>query len=338
VRHAVLSINGDLSGASRLATRTPVPCAAAKSRSISSLRREVRRFRPGAVFTYGWGGVDGVIAARLAGVRRIVHHEDGFLPDERSGEKPFRRLARRFAFRFARGVVVPSQTLMEFGRKSWWVSPKRLLYIPNGVDVRHYRPAANHQERSAARRAIGLPDNAIIAGTVGGLRPEKNQLRLVRAFGAIAHRAPSSRLLIVGDGPLEEAMRAEAARLGVTERVHFTGPTGDPSPYYRAMDVFALSSDTEQMPLALLEASATGLPTVSTNVGDVVQMVSHENREYITTLGDDEAFARQLLAMLSDSKLRAKVGEANRVRCVKHYSVEQMVASHRQLYEGNSLQ
>lgn len=333
VRHAVLSISNVLTGRSRISAGVEVPCSTAESGSVLGLRMKIAAQRPSAVFTYGWGGVDAIIGARLAGVRHVMHHEDGFLPDERAGEKRVRQLARRVAFRFARKVVVPSLTLMEIGRRGWRLPKKHLLYIPNGVDTKRFHPVTSRDHRNAIRRELGLPVDGLIAGTVGRLRPEKNQLRLVTAFGAVSQRVPDAHLVIVGDGPLEEPMREEAERLGITDRVHFCGDQPDPAPYYRVMDLFVLSSDTEQMPLSLLEAMATRLPVVSTDVGDVGSLVAEENRGLIVPLGNEQLFSDMLIMALSDPALLIDTARANLNRCLSAYAIDQMVEKHFSLYE-----
>ena len=110
-----------------------------------------------------------------------------------------------------------------------------------------------------ARRSLGLPQGDLIIGTVGHLRAEKNQERLAASLRQAELTRPA-RLLLVGGGPFREHLGRLARELGVADRVHFPGIIQQPVDWYRAMNVFALSSDTEQMPIALLEAMAVGLP------------------------------------------------------------------------------
>ena len=121
-----------------------------------------------------------------------------------------------------------------------------------------------------------------VIGTVAALREEKNISRLMHAFAML----PAGRLVIVGDGPQRPALEALAASLGVAERVCFAGHHLDTAAFYAQFDIFALSSDTEQMPLSVIEAMASGLPVVSTDVGDVRLMVASENIPFVTGLDD----------------------------------------------------
>ena len=112
----------------------------------------------------------------------------------------------------------------------------------------------------------------------------------------------------------------------------FAGVLADPVDCYRAMDVFALSSDTEQMPLVVLEAMSTGLPILSTNVGDVRQMIADANRQYVTPLGDDNGYARGLAALAHNTEERKSLGRMNRALCLDQYDLRVMVDRYRTLY------
>ena len=121
-------------------------------------------------------------------------------------------------------------------------------YVPNGIDLDRF---------AAGERA---PTGEPVIGTITGLRREKNLTRLLRAFRQVADTTPA-RLIIAGDGSERATLEAQAAELGLGQRVQFTGHLDDPAPLYRSIDVFALSSDTEQMPLSVLEAMAACLPS-----------------------------------------------------------------------------
>jgi glycosyltransferase involved in cell wall biosynthesis len=333
-RHTVLSLSPELSGRSMLKQCESVSCHSLASTSLWSLRRALQSLRPDLVLTYGWGGTDAILAARLAGIKRILHCEDGFLDDEVGQQKPLRRWARRILFQAAQALIVPSQSLCRIARDTWRVSDRALRYIPNGVDTVRFRPPELAQ-RTALRAALEIPSNAVVVGTVGALRPEKNQTRLLHAFAAIAGDVPNYHLLVVGAGPLREIMNTAAQQHKIEDRVTFSGRTNDPVHHYQAMDVFALSSDTEQMPLVLLEAMATGLPVVSTDVGDCREMVTLQNRAWIVEAGNDRAYAERLQNLLLDAGLRKQLGNANRERCVLEYSLDKMLRNYSDLYHAS---
>jgi glycosyltransferase involved in cell wall biosynthesis len=294
------------------------------------LRRLFKQLHPNLVLTYGWGGTDAAAVARLSGFRRVIHTEDGFLPDESVQQKFKRVLVRRMVFRMPARVVVPSRTLLRIATETWWLPPRRVCFVPNGIDTERFTPPPPEAIQVARRRLGCLPDELVI-GTVGHLRAEKNQLRLLNAFAALAARRPA-RLLMLGDGPLRFTLVQRAHDLRIAERVVFTGVVNDTAAHYPAMDVLAMSSDTEQMPLAVLEGMGMGLPVVSTDVGDVKEMVSTGNRRWVTPLGDDQAYLQALLNLGDDRQERVQLGQANRDKCVRDYSFGDMVQSYLALY------
>jgi glycosyltransferase involved in cell wall biosynthesis len=150
--------------------------------------------------------------------------------------------------------------------------------------------------------------------------------------------APAKRelhLWIVGDGPergaLEERARAAPALAG---RVHFAGHQADLVPWYQAMDLFALSSDSEQHPLALIEAMACGLPVVATDVGDVRLVLPDEQAPYLVTLGTHgiTELARALTGLIGDPERRARLGRQNRARVLERYAFGAMLARYAGVY------
>jgi glycosyltransferase involved in cell wall biosynthesis len=334
-RHTVISLNGDLSGRGRLHQPEAVTCLPAPPRRRGlprplGLARLLARVQPDLAITYTWGGTDGLLAARWCGLTRVIHAEDGFGPDEADGQKLRRILARRLLLRTACQVVCPSRTLVGIARRVWSLPPQKILYVPNGVDTHRFAPAPPEQT-ARARQALGLAPTALVVGTVGQLRGEKNHERLLRAFARLG--SPLYQLLIVGDGPLQAGLTSLAGQLGIRDRVVFTGPMPDPVPAYQAMDLFALSSDTEQMPIAVLEAMAAGLPVVSTDVGDVRCMLAEDNRAYVVP-PREELLAPRLADLLENPQTRRRLGQANRGKCVEEYAVEGMVRAYQRLYRS----
>jgi glycosyltransferase involved in cell wall biosynthesis len=163
---------------------------------------------------------------------------------------------------------------------------------------------------------------------------------LLEAFLEVAERHPRLHLAFVGgvpgglgvrrppvDAQIYARMLNRIEETGMKGRVHFTGRQEDTVPYYRALDVFALSSQTEQMPLSVAEAMACGKPVLSTDVGDVRRMVCAENRPFV--ISDPRAYAAVLRRLLEDAPLRARLGAANRVRAVERYDRAGMIEAYR---------
>jgi L-malate glycosyltransferase len=170
----------------------------------------------------------------------------------------------------------------------------------------------------------------IVVGTVAGLRAVKNLPRLVRALAAMRNRLV--RLVIVGEGPESERIAAEARRTGVAARLLMPGYLADPARWIGHFDIFALSSDSEQFPISLVEAMAAGLPAVATAVGDVPAMVSDDNRPLIVEPGDEAAFGAALDSLADQPRLRRAIGAANREKALAEYDEKKMISAYARLY------
>ena len=320
-RHAIVAMDGNTACRERLGPGLDVSFPAVALRkgdtagNLWRCRRALRELRADVLVTYNWGAIEWAAANLLVGGRH-VHVEDGFGPEERARQLPRRVWARRLVLRRAT-VVVPSRTLERIALEVWRLPPQRVRYIPNGIDVSRFLP----RERGGEVPVIG---------TVAALRGEKNFARLLRAFARLP--APA-RLVVVGDGPERGALEALAGELGIAGRVRFTGHLADPREAYRDFDLFALSSDTEQMPLSVLEAMAAGLAVAATDVGDVAAMLAGENRPFVVAR-DPAALAGAMAALLADPARRGAIGAANRARVEREYGEETMFQAYAALFGG----
>ncbi len=297
-------------------------------RKIGNLTRDIA---PDLVLTYGWGGTDALVAARLAGIQPVIHTEDGFLPDEVARQKRLRLYCRRLAFRTANRLIVPSRTLETIAKNRWQIPESKLSYIPNGVNTDQFSPDTNRNNLDPLIRVLGLDPAKPVIGTVGALRPEKNHARLLRATVKLLKRN-DAQLLLVGDGCEREGLVSLAVQMGIQKQVHFVGHVSDPAPYYRLMDVFASTSDTEQMPISLLEAMATGLSVAATNVGDVLEMVADTGKRFIVPTDAENQLEQALERLISNSSLRTSLGEDNRLKSIREYSEATMIARYAERY------
>ena len=279
------------------------------------------------VLTYNWGAMDAVMAHRLLSpfmrLPPLIHHEDGFNADE-SKRLDWRRNAfRRAALQTARAIVVPSYRLEAIAREIW-KGGTRVRRISNGIVVASYL---------AEPEPGGIPiftrrPRDVVVGTVAGLRQVKDLPLLVRAM-ALCPR--TVRLVIVGEGPERETIAQAAVAAGVADRVSLVGFHANPAQYVGSFDILALSSLSEQQPIAVMEGMAAGLPRVAPPVGDIAQMVSARNAPFVVER-DAEALGSAITTLAGNKRLRTAIGADNRLRAAQLFDDATMVASYDALY------
>ncbi|HEX3974109.1 MAG TPA: glycosyltransferase family 4 protein [Stellaceae bacterium] len=323
-RHRVVALDGNRSAAALLdpALETRADTMPREKLSLPAallaLRRRILAAAPDLLLTYNWGSIEWALANSIFGLCRHIHFEDGFGPEETDKRLWRRSMLRRFALTRTSTIVVPSRNLEGIAQHEWHLPTSRLRYIPNGIDADAF--AAPRDDAPLFARSA----DEVIIGTVAPLRPEKNVARLVRVFARLDARHPA-RLAIAGNGAQRGEIEALARGLGLADRVIFLGNVAEPQRALALFDIFALSSNTEQMPMSVLEAMAIGLPVASVDVGDVKAMLAPENRPHVVAKIDEQAFAAALDTLIAAPTLRAGLGALNRAHVRQHYSWETMV-------------
>jgi glycosyltransferase involved in cell wall biosynthesis len=331
-RHSIVAMSGKTEATRLLSERVSYKLIRIRNipanpiGNVLRFRRDLRRLKPDILVTYNWGALEWAIANRMGPRFPHIHIEDGFGPDEAALRFKRRAWLRRLGFgRSTKAIVVPSHSLERIAREEWKVR-RRLVYLPNGVDVDRFGAAVPESERAFVKTA-----GELVVGTCAALRPEKNLARLIRAFAACG--AAKWRLVICGDGPERPALEAAAAANGVAQRVTFTGYLARPELALAGFDIFGMSSNTEQMPYGLLEAMAMGLPAVATDVGDIKSMVAEANQRFIVPVADEAALTGALRTLIRDHPLRTRLGDANQAKVRSDFSIETMVAAYDHLFE-----
>ena len=267
----------------------------------------------------------GLMASSLTGVPLVatVHGRNYY------ADRGRRRFVYRLIARFAGRLVTVSEANKRFLVDAVGIPPRRVQVIPNGVPFGDRAPAAT---LSALRKSLDIEQHHSVVGTVGSLYPVKGQKYLIDAAPSILARFPRTVFLIVGQGGLREELEAHAARLGVAAYLLFLGHREDVHDLLSICDIFVLPSLSEGMPLALLEAMATGLPAIATHVGGVTEVLEDQKTGLLVRPGDSGALADTIMTLLENPPFAKELGEAARKDSAARFSLAGMVRAYEGVY------
>ncbi len=236
--------------------------------------------------------------------------------------KPVMRLAR-FLLSSTHAVIVVLSSRMKKSLLAYDFTLPDIQLIPNGVDINRFKPDPE---------AAALSEREQVVVCISGLRYEKGIDVLLQAWSLVHQQAPQARLIIVGRGTLEDQLKHMAQALGLTDCVEFTGIQSDiPAQLHRG-SIMVLPSRWEGMPNAVLEAMACGLPCVATRVSGSEDIIQHGVNGLLVEVEDHQGMAQALLALLREPPLVQKYGRAARATVERHYSLEQVMLSYKELY------
>lgn len=293
---------------------------------VWQLFRLFRRVRPDVVHTHAWGTLcEGLIAARLAQVPAVIHGEHGTLQ-----LRPHQARVQRWAWRRASHLLSVSSRLADRMAEEVKVARGRITVIPNGVDASRFTGGS----RNEARRALDIPQDALVIGAVGRLVAVKNHAMLIDAVAAMRDAGIRCRLVIAGEGPLRPALEKQIEERGLGDVAVLLGHVPDVQQVFRALDVFVLPSRSEGMSNTILEAMASSLPVVATRVGGADEMVADRETGLLVTPGDTAALTGALTQLATDARLRHAMGAAARQRIEREFSLQGMIDKYEELYVG----
>ncbi|MDB5693178.1 MAG: glycosyl transferase [Alphaproteobacteria bacterium] len=317
----------------------PVETAGFKGRGrvlwgLWHLVRLIRRERPDVVQTWMYhADLLGGVAARLAGNRNVVwgiRNTDLYPGDGNSRLIKVMKLCASLSRLVPRAIVCVAEAARA-RHAALGYDEKRMVVIPNGYDP----DPLTDEPRDAARAALGLPQAAIVVGSVGRYNHYKDQLNFVRAMGVVAAAREDVRFLLVGRGNVPEnaELAAAIAATGAAERFHLLGHRTDAGRCFAAMDVFCLHSKSEGFPNVLAEAMLAGIPSVATDVGDA-RLLSAGHAEIVPPR-DSAALAEAVLVLVGLRPAeRSARGEEGRRHIRSHYSLERIAGLYLGLYRA----
>jgi sugar transferase (PEP-CTERM/EpsH1 system associated) len=290
---------------------------------VSQLYRLFRRVRPDVVHTHRWGTLlEGLVAARLAGVPRVVHGEHGTLETRQLNVR-----VQRWTWNRVDRVLSVSSRLAEQISREIGYPLDGIKVIRNGVDLNRFMP----RDRGAAKVALGLPATDFVIGTVGRLVPVKDHPMLLNAFAALRDSGVTYTAVIAGTGPLRDDLARQAQELGL-HQVHLLGNRNDVDQVLNAFDIFVLSSKSEGLSNTIQEAMATGLPVVATRVGGADELVKDNETGLLVPPQDPAAFSQAMYTLTTDRSQRERMGAAGRQRAVTLFGLDRMIREYEQLY------
>jgi N-acetyl-alpha-D-glucosaminyl L-malate synthase BshA len=234
------------------------------------------------------------------------------------------REVTRFGIENSDCVVAVSESLRQDTLRIFGVS-KPIAVIPNFIDTKRFAPQPDRP------RPCFLPENVKVVVHVSNFRAVKRVGETVQAFGRIAAEIPSV-LVLVGDGPDVEDVRALVRDLDLNDRVFFLGPLDDVQDILAIADVFLMSSEMESFGLSALEAMACGVPVVAYNVGGLGEVVTNGETGYLVRFGSVSALAARAMELLQDSNTRAAFGARARQTAVEKFEIARVLSAYEDLY------
>ena len=268
--------------------------------------------------------------AILAGHRAIIVHDQC---NDASREKNFLLLAAdAFWNRCSNRVIAVSQSTRRYLLDREDLPDDLVTMIPNGIDAEEFKPAIDSQ-KSAARKAHGIPLDAFVIGGVGRLVPQKNFSMFLDVAEQVVAKNTDVLFVIAGTGPQEAELKAKADALGLGDHVRFLGHVTDRISLYHALNVLLMTSDFEGTPMTLLEAMAGGLPVVASAVDGVAEVCTNEGDSLLVPARDVRRFVSALVRVMGEEGLARKLGENARTTILERYEIRGLVRQIEALYE-----
>ena len=231
-----------------------------------------------------------------------------------------------------RNTLSVSEAVKEALIRKAWFPPGRIHVLYTGIDIDAFAKV----KRGDFRKEINVTSDAILIGAVGRLSEEKGMDILVDAMPRILSEFPSLTLLIAGVGPLKNLLERRARDQGVGAHIHFLGYRNDIERLLRDIDLLVMPSKTEGFPLVLLEAMASGVPVVASNVGGIPEIVSDRNEGILVPPGDSMLLVDPVIEILKNSALREDMGIKAMKKVSQHFPLEKMLLELNDIYRAHS--
>lgn len=296
-------------------------------RVVPALVDLIRRERIDLVHSHLYhANLYGRLAARKAGVPAVASVHNTY-----TRHKLHRQLVNWYLGRHTAAIIAGSEEIKRDVVRYDHVPESLVEIIPNSVDLTRSHSTLSREQ---ARERLGVPENAIVLGTVGRLEEQKGHRYLIEALALLRKRGMDAILLLVGEGREGPALTALTASLGVEQQVMFLGTRSDLGDLFRAMDLFVMPSLWEGLSLAMLSAMAAGLPVVATSVGGVQQVLGSDEYGFSVPPGDAAVLASRIEGCFANPEEMVRMGKKGQRRVRENYSDEAMVSKLQTVYDG----
>lgn len=312
-------------------TMVELPLSRLGVRHLPLALRLIRRHRVDIVHTHGKGpGLYGRIAARALGVPAVhTFHGIHYSGYSRAGRPLYLQLERRLS-KLSHSIINVSASQEAEGLALKLFSPEQSAVVVNGIDLDEMDRTV--RQSALRRETLGIAPDDFVIGCVSRWDPVKRFEILLQAARLLTTRVPRLTLLLVGGGGEEARIRRLVGEIGLQDRVIFTGFLGNPIRVYGLLDLYVATSLKEGLPLAPLEAMASGLPIVATDVPGHRDVVVRGETGLLVPPEDSAALADAIASLVADPAGRRKMGEAGRQRVLEHFAVRSMADKTAQVY------
>jgi glycosyltransferase involved in cell wall biosynthesis len=299
--------------------------------ALGRIRRLLREMDPQIVHTHSSkAGVLGRLAARLERVPVIIHsiHGYGFTPIQSAPVRALFIAVEKVVGRWTDHFIAVSKQNLLLGVELGLFRPDRASVIRSGIELDRFREPRDLDE---IRGRIGVPPQAALVTQIGNFKAQKAPLDFVRMAGVVSSGLPDTWFVMVGDGRLRPAAEDLARRLGVADRMVFTGWIEDVPGLLATTDVSVLSSRHEGLPRAVVESLAAGVPVVATAVDGTVEVVRDGVNGRLVEPGDVDGLAGAVSQLLYDRGLRERMSAAAG-EGLAEFDIDHMVRQQEELY------
>ena len=331
-QHVLYVLNGKATARARIIKNIEVQLLEKKPGNDITIPFKLSHFfteyKPDVIRTYAWGSwLEGLLGGILYGSKCIIHSEHGFIINNLCKTPLRRRVAQYIAAKFTTKIIAVSTSIKESLIAYSWISEEKILVINNGVDTEKFKPSRNNIK---FRKKYGLPKETCLIGIVARLDPVKDIGTAIYSIKELS----DVHIFIVGAGSELDKLETLSKENSLDKRVHFLGERNDVSFLLNEFDLYVLTSLREGTSNSLLEAMATGLPIIATNVGGNRFLIDDGKTGYLINPKDHKALEAHIRNFSSSRNEFIQIGKDARNKVIGTFSLIEMVKKYDELYKS----